>query len=149
MFFRAYKMETLTRNGLNQNCALKVTRSLIILKTLRKGVKRILTSICFYCLTNAIFTWVILFTLSKSFLENYWTDFLCCSYNHHNSQIQMCQGTGFLTHTFSHTEKIVDSVLIRENTGQRKPVFWHILRSDSLDKLNSKYKFNSIVKPEV
>ena len=27
-------------------------------------------------------------------------------------------------------ESIVDSVLIRENTGQRKPVYSHILHSD-------------------
>ena len=26
-------------------------------------------------------------------------------------------------------DRIVDSVLIRENTGQRKPIFWHILCS--------------------
>lgn len=35
------------------------------------------------------------------------------------------------TRIFSNKDKIYDSVLIRENTGQRKPVFWHILRSFS------------------
>ena len=34
------------------------------------------------------------------------------------------------THIFVDKDKMVDSVLIRENTGQKKPVFSHILRSD-------------------
>ena len=45
----------------------------------------------------------------------------------------MRQITGFLWPVFSRisTEpygRIIDSVLIRKNTGQRKPLFWHILR---------------------
>ena len=27
-------------------------------------------------------------------------------------------------------QRIVDSVRIRDNAGQRKPVFWHVLRSE-------------------
>ena len=34
-----------------------------------------------------------------------------------------------LTRIFPYKERFVDSVLVPENTGQRKPVFWHILRS--------------------
>ena len=30
-----------------------------------------------------------------------------------------------------YNDRIVEAVLQRENTGQRKPVFWHILRSGS------------------
>ena len=33
-----------------------------------------------------------------------------------------------LTFIFSDKERISDSVLIREYTSQRKPVFWHISR---------------------
>ena len=29
-------------------------------------------------------------------------------------------------------QNIVDSILIRENTSQGKPVFWHILRSEDI-----------------
>ena len=31
-----------------------------------------------------------------------------------------------MTRRFSYKDKIVDSVLMWEYTGQRKPVFWHI-----------------------
>ena len=34
-----------------------------------------------------------------------------------------------LTRTFSYKDRIIDSVLIRENAGQRKPAIWHILYS--------------------
>ena len=34
-----------------------------------------------------------------------------------------------LTRVFPYKDGIVDFVLMGENTGQRKPVFWHILRS--------------------
>ena len=34
-----------------------------------------------------------------------------------------------LTRTFPYYEKLFNVFLIRENTGQRKPVFWHILPS--------------------
>ena len=36
---------------------------------------------------------------------------------------------------FSYKDRIFDSVLIREreNTGQRKPLFWYIFRSDIFD----------------
>ena len=35
-----------------------------------------------------------------------------------------------LARIFPYKGRIADSVLIRENKGQRKPVFWYILRSD-------------------
>ena len=35
-----------------------------------------------------------------------------------------------LIHIFPYKGKIIDLVLIREYTGQRKPVFWHILHID-------------------
>ena len=31
-------------------------------------------------------------------------------------------------------DRIYDSVLVRENAGRQKPVFWHILRRDYCDK---------------
>ena len=34
-----------------------------------------------------------------------------------------------MTRILPYKDRIVGSVLIQENTGQRKPVFWHILRS--------------------
>ena len=34
-----------------------------------------------------------------------------------------------LTPIFPYKDRIVDSVLIREYTSQRKPVFWHVLHS--------------------
>ena len=34
-----------------------------------------------------------------------------------------------LTGFFPYKDKIVDSVFIWKNTGQRKPLFWHILRN--------------------
>ena len=34
-----------------------------------------------------------------------------------------------LTRIFWYKDRIYESLLIRENTGKRKPVFWHILRS--------------------
>ena len=34
-----------------------------------------------------------------------------------------------ITYTFPFKDRIIDSVHIRENARQRKPVFWHILRS--------------------
>ena len=39
---------------------------------------------------------------------------------------KICQNTGFPWPVFSRI-RIVDSVLIRKNTGQRIPVFWYIL----------------------
>ena len=43
------------------------------------------------------------------------------------------QEYGFpLTRILPYKDRIYDSVLIRENTGQWKPVFLHILCSDSL-----------------
>ena len=42
---------------------------------------------------------------------------------------------GFLvTRIITYKSKIVDSAFIRENMGQRKPVFSHILRIDSYGK---------------
>ena len=38
-------------------------------------------------------------------------------------QCKICQNIGFL--------QICDSVLIYENTGERKPAFWYILPSES------------------
>ena len=37
-----------------------------------------------------------------------------------------------LTHFFPYKDKIYQSVFIRENTSQREPAFWHILRSEVL-----------------
>ena len=37
------------------------------------------------------------------------------------------------TRIFLHKDEIVDSVLIREHTGQRNTIFWHILCSEFLD----------------
>ena len=37
----------------------------------------------------------------------------------------------FLTRIFPYNERIFDFVFIREHGGQRKPVFWHIVRSGS------------------
>ena len=37
-----------------------------------------------------------------------------------------------LTRIFPYKDKIYDYVFIREDTGQRKPVFWNILHSESL-----------------
>ena len=34
-----------------------------------------------------------------------------------------------LTRLFPYKDRIYDSVLIRRNLGQRKPVFWYILRT--------------------
>ena len=34
-----------------------------------------------------------------------------------------------LTRIFRYKDRIVDFVLIPESAGQRKPVFWHILRN--------------------
>ena len=42
-------------------------------------------------------------------------------------------GYGFSqTRIFPYKDRIVDSVVIRENTGQRKPRFWHMLRGDGV-----------------
>ena len=38
-----------------------------------------------------------------------------------------------LTRVFPYKDKIFDSILIRENMGQRKPMFWYVFRSDSFD----------------
>ena len=38
-----------------------------------------------------------------------------------------------LTRISSYKDRIVDSFLIQENTAQRKPIFWFILRSDDED----------------
>ena len=47
------------------------------------------------------------------------------------------QEYGFsLTHFFPYNDRTIDSVLIRENTGQWKPVFSHILRSGSFEYTN-------------
>ena len=35
-----------------------------------------------------------------------------------------------LTRTLSYKDRVADSVVKRENMGQRKPVFWHIVGSD-------------------
>ena len=40
----------------------------------------------------------------------------------------------YLACIFSYKDLVEDSVLIRKNTGQIKPVLWHILRSISLQK---------------
>ena len=37
-----------------------------------------------------------------------------------------------LTFSFLYKDRIIDSILIWESTGQRKVVFWHILRSEIL-----------------
>ena len=43
---------------------------------------------------------------------------------------KICENTGFLWPIyFLYKERLYDSVLIREDTGQIKPVFWHILHS--------------------
>ena len=34
-----------------------------------------------------------------------------------------------LTHIFPYKDRTYDSVLMRESTGKRKPVFWHNLHS--------------------
>ena len=36
----------------------------------------------------------------------------------------------FLTRIFSYQDRVEDSFFIREDTIQRKPAFWHILRSE-------------------
>ena len=41
-----------------------------------------------------------------------------------------------LSCVFLYRGRIKDSVLIRENTSQRKPVFWNILRSDTFMRKN-------------
>ena len=41
----------------------------------------------------------------------------------------MAQNGSYLTHIFPYRDRIVNSVTIRENIGQRKPVLWHILGS--------------------
>ena len=42
-------------------------------------------------------------------------------------------GYGFsLTRILSYKGRIVDSILIRENAGQCKPVFWHILHGNRI-----------------
>ena len=38
-----------------------------------------------------------------------------------------------LNRIFPYKDRIVNSVLIKENTGQRKPVFWHISLSVKFD----------------
>ena len=43
----------------------------------------------------------------------------------------------FLFRGFQFEGKIVDSIFMRENAGQRKPVLWHILRSVSDVSLNN------------
>ena len=53
------------------------------------------------------------------------------------------QECGFLrTRILLYKERIVDSVLIRENTGQWKPVFSHVLCSDGLQQI---YLFSYLV----
>ena len=42
-----------------------------------------------------------------------------------------------LTRIFPYKDKIYDYVFIREDTGQRKPVFWNILHSESLTLRNT------------
>ena len=58
----------------------------------------------------------------------------------------------FLTRTFPYIEKIVDSVLRQEYTGQRKPLFRHILRSVSTNPLSEHFltmvRF-SMIKPSL
>ena len=36
-----------------------------------------------------------------------------------------------LTRIFPHKDRIEDSVSLQENTSQRQPVFWYILRSEN------------------
>ena len=50
---------------------------------------------------------------------------LLCSFPLH----KICENTGFQWHILPYKYKIYDFVLIRENTGQWKPVFQHILCS--------------------
>ena len=57
---------------------------------------------------------------------------------------------GFLRPVFSRIRtKIVDSVLIRENTGQLKVIFQHILRSDNSVSFRRQYGKRANVKTEV
>ena len=47
------------------------------------------------------------------------------------------QEHGFsLTRIFPYKDRIKDSVLIREYTGQRKPIFWDILRNATYFKIS-------------
>ena len=48
-----------------------------------------------------------------------------------------------LTRIFPYKDKIYDYVLIREDTGQRKPVFWNILCSENLTLRNTSEQFVS------
>ena len=45
---------------------------------------------------------------------------------------KICQKTCFLSHCiFPYKDRVYNSVLIWENTGQRKPIFLHILHSET------------------
>ena len=41
---------------------------------------------------------------------------------------------------FPYKTRIYDSVLIRENTGQKKTVYWHILQSAIVQTFNANFK---------
>ena len=41
---------------------------------------------------------------------------------------------------FPYKTRIYDSVLIRENTGQKKTVYWHILQSAVVQTFNANFK---------
>ena len=45
-----------------------------------------------------------------------------------------------LNRIFPYKDRIYDYVLIREDTGQRKPVFWNFLRSENLKLRNTSEK---------
>ena len=85
--------------------------------------------------------WLLLIIV-KAFCENsynhlhlhlHYTCFQCLTYafatdfKHHFGQNM--PGCGFsVTRIFLYKDKIVDFILMRENTGQRKPIFWYIIR---------------------
>ena len=48
-----------------------------------------------------------------------------------------------LTRIFLYKDRIYNYVLIREDTGQRKPVFWNILCSENLTLRNTSEKLVS------
>ena len=48
-----------------------------------------------------------------------------------------------LTRIFLYKDRIYNFVLIREDTGQRKPVFWNILCSENLTLRNTSEKLVS------
>ena len=52
--------------------------------------------------------------------------------NNKNTRTTSVTSITYLNVITNISSRIFDSVLIREYTGQRKPVFWHILRNEIL-----------------